>query len=164
MSLGIFLTNKLIRFISRGPLLLWKNAVHTHTCITVCITSSHKDTSTSLHYSHRFVLHVLEYNWRKTRLWNAHSSQYYQPMYFFLHFTIFYIQQKNLGPILHPVQFTFYTDACIVASCTRYATTLAPGEACQWKAEACSGANYTLRYFSDLKNAPMQLSYWQFLV
>ena len=50
------------------------------------------------------------------------------------------------GPILHPAQFTFYTDTCFVASLhpakddfppqqTR-ATTLAPGE-------ACSGANWT---------------------
>ena len=46
-----------------------------------------------------------------------------------------------LGPISHPAQLTFYTDACIVASLHRRkadfppqqpaATTLAPGEACR---------------------------------
>ena len=35
------------------------------------------------------------------------------------------------------------------------ATTLAPGEACQRKAEACSGANYTWCYFTDLNITPM---------
>ena len=40
------------------------------------------------------------------------------------------------------------------------ATTLAPGEACRQKAEACSGANGTWCYFNDLKYPPIQLCYW----
>ena len=82
-----------------------------------------------------------------------------------------YSLRNTEGPILHPAQFTFYTDACIVASLfTRCkadfppqqtgATTLVPGEACQRKAEACPSSNDTWCYFSDLKNVPIQLRYW----
>ena len=55
------------------------------------------------------------------------------------------------GPILHPVQLTFYTEACILASLhpaqsqfppqQTCAPRLAPWPACRWKAEACSCAN-----------------------
>ena len=65
------------------------------------------------------------------------------------------------GPILHPTQLTFYTDACIVASLhpaqswspaaqatATGASSLAPEGACRQKAEECSVANDTC-YFSD---------------
>ena len=86
----------------------------------------------------------------------------------------FQCTSQTEGPILHPAQLTFYTDACVVASLhpaqswfppaaqaiASGATALAHGEACLQKAEACSGADDTWCYFSDLKYAPLQLRNW----
>ena len=74
------------------------------------------------------------------------------------------------GPYLAPSAIDFLQRRMYLASCTRHkadfllqqtaAATLAPGEACRRKAEACSGANETWCYFCDLKNAPLQSRNW----
>ena len=52
------------------------------------------------------------------------------------------------GPYLALSRLTFYTDACIVAGLhpVQSYTTLAPGEVCRRKSEACSSANDTLLF------------------
>ena len=72
---------------------------------------------------------------------------------------------KTQGPILHPAQLTFYTDACIVAGLHPARSGLLPPQArvgklgndlahpgaVQQKEEACSGANVPWCYFAVLE-------------
>ena len=69
---------------------------------------------------------------------------------------------ESLGPILHPAQLTFYTDACVVASLQlaqsvlfppaplvgKLRNDLAPQGAARRKEEACSGANVPWSYLA----------------
>ena len=73
---------------------------------------------------------------------------------------------NTVGPILHPAQFSFYTDACVVASLqlarsglfppqarvAKLGNDLAPRGAVCKKEEACSGANVPWCYFAVSEN------------
>jgi hypothetical protein len=70
--------------------------------------------------------------------------------------------RRILGPVLHPAQLTFYTDACVVASLQvaqsvlfppaprvgKLGNDLAPQGAVRRKKEAFSGANVPWCYFA----------------
>ena len=71
-----------------------------------------------------------------------------------------------MGPILHPAQLTFYTDACVVASLqlarsvlsppqagvAKLGNDLAPQGAVRRKEEVCCGANVPWCYFAVSEN------------